>query len=167
MSGLKKVDDLTFTVTLSEPYIDFKTMLGYTAFYPMPEAAFSAPGVLKDSYEQAPIGQGPFKMKGTWQHDAKIEVERYDAFPGEKPKVKNVEFRIYQQLDRGLRGRAVGQPGRDQDDPDREPEHRAERPGRPVPDQPDVVVPVPRVPDVRQGLQQPGRAQGHLDGDRP
>ncbi|NYH43336.1 peptide/nickel transport system substrate-binding protein/oligopeptide transport system substrate-binding protein [Micromonospora jinlongensis] len=98
MSGLKKVDDLTFTVTLSEPYIDFKTVLGYNAFYPMPDAAFSAPGVLKDSYEQAPIGQGPFKMKGTWQHDSKIEVERYDAYPGEKPKVKNVEFRIYQQL---------------------------------------------------------------------
>ena len=59
-------------------------MLGYTAFYPMPDAAFSAPGVLKDSYEQAPIGQGPFKMKGTWQHDSKIEVERYDAYPGEQ-----------------------------------------------------------------------------------
>ncbi|WP_319463926.1 ABC transporter substrate-binding protein [Micromonospora sp. RTP1Z1] len=98
MSGLKKVDDQTFTVTLSQPYIDFKTMLGYTAFYPLPKAAFSAPGVLKDSYEQAPIGQGPFKMKGTWQHDAKIEVERYDAYPAEKPKVHGVEFRIYQQL---------------------------------------------------------------------
>lgn len=36
MSGLKKVDDLTFTVTLSEPYIDFKTMLGYTSFYRCP-----------------------------------------------------------------------------------------------------------------------------------
>ncbi|MEU1839004.1 peptide ABC transporter substrate-binding protein [Micromonospora chersina] len=98
MSGLKKVDDLTFQVTLAEPYIDFKSMLGYTAFYPLPEAAFSAPGVLKDSYEQAPIGQGPFKMKGTWQHDSKLDVERYDAYPGEKPKVKDVEFRVYQQL---------------------------------------------------------------------
>ncbi|MGC4852879.1 peptide ABC transporter substrate-binding protein [Micromonospora sp. DT4] len=98
LSGLKKVDDLTFTVTLSEPYIDFRTMLGYTAFYPMPDAAFSAPGVLKDSYEQAPIGQGPFKMKGTWQHDSKIDIERYDAYPGEKPKAKDIEFRIYQQL---------------------------------------------------------------------
>ena len=98
LTGLKKVDDLTFTVTLSQPYTDFKTMLGYTAFYPLPEAAFSAPGVLKPHYEDAPIGQGPFKLKGTWQHDAKVEVERYDAFPGEKPKVGGVEFRIYQQL---------------------------------------------------------------------
>ncbi|MFI7573420.1 ABC transporter substrate-binding protein [Micromonospora sp. NPDC049497] len=97
LTGLKKVDDLTFTVTLSQPYSEFKTMLGYTAFYPMPKAAFSAPGVLAEGYEQAPIGQGPFKMKGTWQHDAKVEVEKYDAFPGEKPKVAGVEFRIYQQ----------------------------------------------------------------------
>ncbi|MFC3501269.1 ABC transporter substrate-binding protein [Micromonospora krabiensis] len=98
LSGLKKVDDLTFQVTLTDPFIDFRSMLNYDAFFPMPEAAFSAPGVLKDSYEAAPIGQGPFKMKGTWQHDSKIEVERYDAFPGEKPKVQAVEFRIYQQL---------------------------------------------------------------------
>jgi peptide/nickel transport system substrate-binding protein/oligopeptide transport system substrate-binding protein len=74
LSGLKKVDDLTFTVALSQPYSEFKTMLGYTAFYPLPKAAFSAPGVLAEGYEQAPIGQGPFKMKGTWQHDAKVEV---------------------------------------------------------------------------------------------
>ncbi|WP_433387617.1 peptide ABC transporter substrate-binding protein [Micromonospora sp. KLBMP9576] len=97
LTGLKKVDDRTFTVTLSQPYSEFKTMLGYTAFYPMPKAAFSAPGVLAEGYEQAPIGQGPFKMKGTWQHDAKVEVEKYDAFPGEQPKVAGVEFRIYQQ----------------------------------------------------------------------
>jgi oligopeptide transport system substrate-binding protein len=98
LSGLTKVDDLTFTVKLSAPYIDFKTMLGYTAFYPLPNAAFSSPGVIKAGFEDAIIGDGPFKMKGTWQHDAKVEVEKYDAFPGEKPKVAGVEFRIYQQL---------------------------------------------------------------------
>ncbi|MEV4757391.1 ABC transporter substrate-binding protein [Micromonospora sp. NPDC049559] len=98
LSGLRKVDDNTFTVTLSAPYADFKTVLGYNAFYPLPQAAFSAPGVLKDGYENAPIGDGPFKMKGTWQHDSKIEVERYDAYPGDKPKVGAIEFRIYQQL---------------------------------------------------------------------
>ncbi|WP_422773255.1 peptide ABC transporter substrate-binding protein [Plantactinospora sp. WMMC1484] len=98
MSGLEKVDDLTFTVTLAKPYAEFKTVLGYTAFYPLPDAAFSSPGVIKDGYEDAPIGNGPFKMKGTWLHDAKVEVERYDAYPGEKPKIAGAEFRIYQQL---------------------------------------------------------------------
>ncbi|MGI5212112.1 peptide ABC transporter substrate-binding protein [Plantactinospora sp. CA-290183] len=98
MTGLKKVDDLTFTVTLAKPYTEFKTVLGYNAFYPLPQAAFSAPGVIKAGFEDAPVGNGPFKMKGTWQHDAKVEVERYDAYPGEKPKVAGAEFRIYQQL---------------------------------------------------------------------
>ncbi|MBF9134928.1 ABC transporter substrate-binding protein [Plantactinospora sp. S1510] len=98
MTGLKKVDDLTFTVTLAKPYTEFKTILGYTAFYPLPQAAFSSPGVIKDGFEDAPIGNGPFKMKGTWQHDAKVEVERYDAYPGDKPKIAGAEFRIYQQL---------------------------------------------------------------------
>ncbi|GAB7048586.1 peptide ABC transporter substrate-binding protein [Catenuloplanes indicus] len=98
LSGLAKVDELTFTVTLGAPYVDFKTMLGYTAFYPLPAAAFSSEGVLAEGYEEAPIGNGAFKMNGTWQHDAKIEVAVYDAFPGEKPKIAGVEFRIYQQL---------------------------------------------------------------------
>ncbi|MBE1484975.1 peptide ABC transporter substrate-binding protein [Plantactinospora soyae] len=98
LTGLKKVDDLTFTVTLAKPYSEFKTVLGYTAWYPLPAAAFSAPGVIKDGFEDAPIGNGPFKIKGSWQHDAKVEVERYDAYVGEKPKIGGAEFRIYQQL---------------------------------------------------------------------
>lgn len=98
LTGLKKVDDLTMTVTLTEPFSEFKAILGYTAFYPLPKAAFSADGVLADGFEQAVVGQGPFKIKGSWQHDAKVEVEKYDAFPGEKPKVAGVEFRIYQQM---------------------------------------------------------------------
>ena len=85
-----------------------RPMLGYTAFYPLPKAAFSAPGVLPRTLRAGADRQGPFKMKGTWQHDAKIEVERYDAYPGEKPKVKvaGIEFRIYQQLTARVRGRA-------------------------------------------------------------
>jgi oligopeptide transport system substrate-binding protein len=63
MTGLKKVDDSTFTVTLAKPYSEFKTILGYTAFYPLPQAAFSSPGVIKAGFEDAPIGNGPFS---TW-----------------------------------------------------------------------------------------------------
>jgi oligopeptide transport system substrate-binding protein len=100
LSGLKKVDDKTFTVTLSEPFSEFKSMLGYTAFYPLPKAAFNDPAakplVMKTDFENAPIGNGPFKMKGTWQHDAKIEVERYADYKGPAPKIGGVTFGIYQ-----------------------------------------------------------------------
>ncbi|AVT33485.1 MULTISPECIES: ABC transporter substrate-binding protein [unclassified Plantactinospora] len=97
LTGLKKVDDLTFTVTLSEPFSGWRSVMGYTVFYPLPNAAFASEGVLKEDYEQAPIGNGPFKMKGTWQHDSKIEVERYAEYPGDKPKVGGVTYKIYQE----------------------------------------------------------------------
>jgi len=97
LTGLTKVDDSTFKVTLSEPFSEFKSVLGYTAFYPLPKAAFASDGVLNKDFEQAPIGQGPFKMKGTWQHDNQVEVARYDAFKGDKPKIGGAVFKIYQQ----------------------------------------------------------------------
>jgi oligopeptide transport system substrate-binding protein len=98
LAGLKKVDDTTFTVTLTAPFSEFPTTLGYTAFYPLPQAAWESDGVIKKGFEDAIIGDGPFKMKGTWQHDAQIEVEKYDAFPGTKPKIGGATFKIYQQL---------------------------------------------------------------------
>ncbi|MFK3981133.1 ABC transporter substrate-binding protein [Micromonospora sp. NPDC050397] len=98
LTGLAKVDDLTFTVKLSAPFSEFKAVLGYTSFYPLPAAAWQSDGVLKEGFEDAIVGNGPFKLKGTWQHDQGIEVERYDAFPADKPKVGGVNFKIYQQL---------------------------------------------------------------------
>ena len=97
LSGLKKVDDTTFTVTLSAPFSDFKTMLGYTAFYPLPNAAWESTGKMKSDFESAPIGDGPFQMDGTWQHDQKISVKKYDAYKGDQPKISGATFTVYQQ----------------------------------------------------------------------
>ena len=41
MSGLKVVDDTHFTVKLSRPQADFPLQLGYIAFYPLPDKAFT------------------------------------------------------------------------------------------------------------------------------
>ncbi len=100
LAGLAKKDDLTFEVTLNAPYVNFKSMLGYTAFYPLPTAAFAdlASNVIADAYQESPIGQGPFKMKGTWQHDQLIEVERFEQYAGpKKPSIAGVAYKIYQQ----------------------------------------------------------------------
>jgi ABC-type transport system substrate-binding protein len=96
LTGLKKIDDTAFTVTLSAPFIGWKAVMGYTAFYPLPKAAFSAPGVLAETYEQAPIGNGAFKMKGKWEHDSQIQVERFAEFKGTSPKVDAITWKIYQ-----------------------------------------------------------------------
>jgi oligopeptide transport system substrate-binding protein len=96
LTGLKKVDDTTFTITLSAPFAGWKSVMGYTVFLPLPKAAFSAPGVIADGFEDAIIGNGPFKMKGTWQHDAQIQVEKFAEFKGKPVKVDAVTWKIYQ-----------------------------------------------------------------------
>jgi oligopeptide transport system substrate-binding protein len=99
LTGLKKVDDKTFTITLSTAFSEWLAIMGYNAFLPLPKAAWSAPGVLNESYEDSPIGNGPFKIKGKWEHDSKIEVEKWADFKGTQPKIDGVTFQIYSSLD--------------------------------------------------------------------
>ncbi|MFE7562404.1 ABC transporter substrate-binding protein [Kitasatospora sp. NPDC057500] len=97
LKGLTVVDDKTFTVTLTNPFSQFKTMLGYNAFYPLPKAFFQD----KKSFEEAPIGNGPFQMDGKWEHNQQIKVKRYDNFPAAdgKAKLQGVTFKIYDKLE--------------------------------------------------------------------
>ncbi|MDX3377358.1 ABC transporter substrate-binding protein [Streptomyces sp. ME02-6991-2A] len=93
LSGLKALDDKTIEVTLKAPFAGYKSVLGYTVFYPVPEAALAD----VKAYEEAPIGQGPFQMDGKWNHDKFVKVKAYPDYKlGEKPKVDSVEFRIFQ-----------------------------------------------------------------------
>ncbi|MFI0424878.1 ABC transporter substrate-binding protein [Spongiactinospora sp. 9N601] len=97
MSGLKAVDDTTLEVTLSKPFSQFPVMLGYTAFYPLPKAAFGPDGKVTEEFAKKPIGQGQFSIdkpygKGT---DQTIDLTRYDAFAGAKPKFSKLQFKIY------------------------------------------------------------------------
>jgi ABC-type oligopeptide transport system substrate-binding subunit len=98
LSGLKKVNNLTFTVTLTAGFAGWETVMGYDAFYPLPKAAFKSPGVLADGFGDAPIGNGPFKLKGKWQHDQQIQVEKVADFKGTVPKVDGITWKIYQDL---------------------------------------------------------------------
>jgi peptide/nickel transport system substrate-binding protein/oligopeptide transport system substrate-binding protein len=95
LAGLRKVDDLAFTVTLSQPFSEFRAVLGHVAFLPLPAAAWQSEGVLKTGFEDAPIGNGPFRMDGTWQRGTGIDVVRYDAYAGGRPAMQGARFRIY------------------------------------------------------------------------
>ncbi|MER6396621.1 ABC transporter substrate-binding protein [Kitasatospora sp. NPDC086009] len=97
LKGLTVVDDKTFTVSLTQPFSQFKTMLGYNAFYPLPKAFFTDPKTFADK----PIGNGPFEMDGAWEHNKQIKVKRYENFPASdgKAKLQGVTFKIYDNLD--------------------------------------------------------------------
>ena len=58
MSGLKVVDDTTFTIQTSEAVSNLPVRLGYSAFAPMPDSFFADP----KAFEKKPIGAGPFKI---------------------------------------------------------------------------------------------------------
>jgi ABC-type transport system substrate-binding protein len=104
MSGLAVVDDTTFTVALEEPFTQFPLTLGYQAFSPMPTAAY---GDL-EGYEQAPIGNGPFMMDGSWRHDEAIRIKRFPGYAGRPAAADAVEFRIYTADDTGFRDLQAG-----------------------------------------------------------
>jgi len=95
MSGLKVVDERTFTVELKSPSIDFETELGFTPFYPLPAAAF------KDmkAFGAHPIGNGPYKFDA-WDHNVKIDlVPNADYHGGRPAKNKGLRFVMYQSYD--------------------------------------------------------------------
>ncbi|HEY0359861.1 MAG TPA: ABC transporter substrate-binding protein [Mycobacteriales bacterium] len=94
MSGLEVVDPTTLRVTLKAPFSQFPVTLGYTAFYPLPKVFTDDP----KKFGTAPVGNGPFRMDGTWQHDQRITVRRYDDYAGDKAKVAGATFTIYSNI---------------------------------------------------------------------
>lgn len=98
MSGLEVVDDLTFTISLNKPASDFALRLGYSAFYPMPEAFFADP----EGFGQNPIGNGPYMLAGpdAWQHDIQIDlVVNPDYKGGRVPQNDGLTFIFFESQD--------------------------------------------------------------------
>lgn len=80
LTGLKAIDDTTFTVTLVSAQADFPVTLGHWAFYPLPESAYAD----MDAFGANPIGNGPYKLASAtaWKHNESISLvvnEDYDG----------------------------------------------------------------------------------------
>ncbi|MDJ0355652.1 ABC transporter substrate-binding protein [Paenarthrobacter sp. PH39-S1] len=95
MSGLKVVDDTTFTVKLAQAESDWKLRLGYTAFFPLTEAAIADPKAAGEK----PTGNGPYTLK-TWNHNAELDLVPNPNYTGpRKPKNAGVTFKVYTTAD--------------------------------------------------------------------
>ncbi|MGW0333836.1 peptide ABC transporter substrate-binding protein [Streptomyces sp. NPDC003011] len=95
MSGLKVVDDSTFTITLSAPLPYFTYKLGYEVFSPLPESFYADPKAAGEK----PVGNGPYKFV-SWDHKKQIEVARNDDYQGSnKAKNGGVIFKNYTNLE--------------------------------------------------------------------
>jgi oligopeptide transport system substrate-binding protein len=92
MTGLKVVDDNTFTIKTAAKVSNLPVRLGYTAFSPQPDAFFSDPKTFGDK----PIAAGPYKLD-EWTKNAEIKLSKFADYSGDKAgKVDNITFKIYQ-----------------------------------------------------------------------
>ncbi|MDO5723276.1 MAG: ABC transporter substrate-binding protein [Flaviflexus sp.] len=101
MEGLKVVDDYTFTVELMQPEADFPLRLGYSAFYPLPEAGLGDEAVQKE-FGENPIGNGPYMLAGedAWRHNESIDLVPNPDYTGPRqPKNGGVTIKFYANPD--------------------------------------------------------------------
>ncbi|NJP50851.1 ABC transporter substrate-binding protein [Streptomyces sp. SBST2-5] len=97
MSGLKVIDDKTFTIELSSPIPYFEYKLGYDVWSPLPSGFFKDP----EAYGEKPVGNGPYEFV-KWEHKKQIEVKTYADYKGaDKPKNGGVIFKNYTTVEAG------------------------------------------------------------------
>lgn len=91
LTGLAKVDDLTFTIKLTAPASDFAKRLGYAAYYPLPKSAYAD----MEAFGQAPIGNGPYTLS-SWEHDSQAVLVKSPSYQGVRSaKNEGVTFTFY------------------------------------------------------------------------
>jgi ABC-type oligopeptide transport system substrate-binding subunit len=95
LSGLKKIDDLTFEVSLATPFSGFPAQVGYSGYFPLAKACLAD---IKGCTEK-PIGNGAYKIDGTWEHNVQVKLVRNDDWTGTKGKADVLLFKIYDKTD--------------------------------------------------------------------
>ncbi|MDR2929505.1 MAG: ABC transporter substrate-binding protein [Propionibacteriaceae bacterium] len=97
MTGLKVVDDHTFTIKTTTPTSNLKVRLGYTAFAPQPDAFFADKSEGKKEFAKKPIAAGPYTI--TEVNDTEIVLKKFADYSGKLTgSVDTVTFRIYNDL---------------------------------------------------------------------
>ncbi|HEV8558459.1 MAG TPA: ABC transporter substrate-binding protein [Actinophytocola sp.] len=91
-SGVDASDPGKLKVTLTDPDCEFYLRTYHTVFAPLPKVAGAGDN---KAFNDMPLGNGPFKMAGPWQHDKGIKLVRNDDYAyGQKAYLDAVEFTI-------------------------------------------------------------------------
>lgn len=96
MRGLRVIDELTFEVVLSAPDRLLPRRLAHVAFSPLPPEAFEDP----EGWGEAPVGNGPFRMEGGWEHGERISLRVHDDYAGTPPAADGVDVLLYDDGER-------------------------------------------------------------------
>lgn len=95
MSGLKVIDDDTFTISLTGPVSYFSYKLGYDVWAPLPKGFFKNP----KKYGEHPVGNGPYTFE-SWDHNKLVKVRKYADYKGPNAaKNGGIDFKNYTTAD--------------------------------------------------------------------
>ena len=98
LTGLEQIDDYSFSITLNKPASDFAQRLGYSAYYPLPDAAFED----MEAFGQNPVGNGPYMLadEDAWQHDVQIDLVKNEDYDGPREAVNGgLQITFYPNLE--------------------------------------------------------------------
>jgi len=90
VEGVTVVDDATVRITLKEPFGPFLWVLTMPNAYVVPAEAVEKWG---QDFSQHVVGTGPFKLR-EWRQDYRIVLAENGDYFADKPKVKEIEYRI-------------------------------------------------------------------------
>lgn len=104
LQGLRALDETTLEVVLASPDRDFPRRLGHVAFSPLPPSALEDP----EAFEEAPVGNGPFRMEGAWAHQERISLRAVEEHPSGRPAVDGVDVVLFDDLELAWQAMAEG-----------------------------------------------------------
>ena len=95
LPGVRPLDDRTLEVRLERPWVDFPSLLGHPALSPVPPLAATDLG-----FASHPAGNGPYRLAAPLEGSS-ILLQRYDDYGGPPPAVPTVEFRSFDDPEKG------------------------------------------------------------------
>ncbi|MER6066328.1 ABC transporter substrate-binding protein [Streptomyces sp. NPDC001792] len=91
LSGLKVVDDHTFTVRLSQKFSGFPDTLGYAAFDPLPRVFFTNHA----AWLKKPVGNGPYTIQ-SYTKGSQMSLRKWKGYPGpDTAENGGVDLKVY------------------------------------------------------------------------
>ncbi|MEU6535415.1 ABC transporter substrate-binding protein [Streptomyces sp. NPDC047000] len=91
MTGLKVVNDTTFTVRLTQKFSTFPDTLGYAAFSPLPQSFFSDHA----GWLNKPVGNGPYTID-SYTKGSQMSLRKWESYPGDdKAQNGGVTLKVY------------------------------------------------------------------------
>ncbi|MEU6157124.1 ABC transporter substrate-binding protein [Streptomyces sp. NPDC047130] len=91
LSGLRLVDDRTFTVKLTQKFSTFPDTLGYNAYAPLPRAFFDD----HDAWVAKPVGNGPYQVE-SYAKGSQMTLRKWEGYTGpDKARNGGVDLKVY------------------------------------------------------------------------